>query len=74
MDRWFGDVLRGYSDKQYLEALFQVTTNFLISKDIIDRDEFQQFVNENFDDILKQIVERDKKYNEELLDKYKKED
>lgn len=56
----FFSVLRGYTVEQYSEALFQTIINFLLSKDIIQRDEFQQFVDANFNDILQKIIDRDR--------------
>lgn len=56
----FFEILRGYSTGQYAETLFQVMVNFLINKGIIEQDEFQKFVDENYNDIMKKIIDRDR--------------
>lgn len=54
------EILRGYTSEQFSEALFHLLVNFLISKEIIDKDEFQQFSDENFQKILENIVKTDR--------------
>lgn len=56
----FFEILRGYTTEQYAETLFQVMVNFLLSKGIIQQDEFQKFVDENFNDILQKVIDRDR--------------
>lgn len=57
----FDAILRGYSSEQYSEALMYIIVNFLKEKGILDIQEFKEYHKNNLNDLLNQIVERDKK-------------
>lgn len=67
----FDAILRGYSSKQYSEALMYIIVNFLKEKGIINIEEFKEYHKNNLNDLLNQIVERDRKEAEERINQLK---
>ena len=63
----FDAILRGYSSEQYSEALMYIIVNFLKEKGLIDMQEFKEYHKNNLNNLLNQIVERDKKEAEERI-------
>lgn len=59
------EILRGYNDRQYAEATVTTLATFLVEKGMIDVNDYVQYREEQFQNILKQIVERDKQVIEE---------
>lgn len=74
MDGFLADVLRGYSDEQLNEAMLFTLVNYLKNKGVLDFKEFEEFYTNNLNDMLKGIVERDRKYREKKAEEIKKED
>lgn len=73
MDDLLGQVLRGYSYEQLNEAMLFTLVNFLKIKGIINFEEFSEFYTTNLNDMLEQIVKRDRDYINKAIDN-KKED
>ena len=69
----FEEILRGYSNEQYTKTFVEIIIKFLGNKGIIDINEFQKYLSDNFDGTLNQIVEYDKQEAKEKIEKYKKE-
>lgn len=69
----FEEIARGYSSEQYSEALFHLIINFLADVELIDKDRFQRFVDDNFNDILNNVIKRDKEASKKRLEDLKKE-
>lgn len=63
------DILKGYSSEQYSEAILYLIVNFLKEKGMIDMKEFMEYHKNNLNNILEQIVERDRKIAKEKIDK-----
>ena len=56
----FDELLRGYTDRQYAEALVNTIVLLLVNKEIITAEEYVEFRKKNFSDILNEIIKRDK--------------
>ena len=63
------NIIKGYSDEQYSEALTYIMANFLKEKGIINMQEFQEYHKSNINELLNEIVERDKKEAQEKINK-----
>lgn len=46
------DVLRGYTSEQYAESLHNTLLNYLRDKGILNFQDYQNYINENFKEIL----------------------
>lgn len=67
----FREILNGYSNEQYSEALVYILANFLKEKGIINMQEFQKYHKSGINELLNKIVERDKKEAQERIEKLK---
>ena len=63
------NIIKGYSDEQYSEALTYIMANFLKENGIINMQEFQEYHKSNINELLNEIVERDKKEAQEKINK-----
>lgn len=68
------DILRGYSNEQYNEAQCTAIMNFLNYKGIIDIKEYIEFYQENFTEILKGIIKRDKEERQKKREEFEKQE
>lgn len=69
----FDAILKGYTDEQYSEALYQTLANYLYFKGLIDLEDFAKFQEENFPKLLEKIKDRDRAKAKETYEKYMKE-
>ena len=67
----FEDILRGYSQEQYSEALYHTLANYLAYKGIIDIKELGEFQQDNFSKVLEKIIERDREESKKKYEEYK---
>lgn len=67
----FDDILRGYSAEQYSESMIYLLVNFMKEKEMINIEEFKEYHKNNLNNILNQIVERDRKEAEEKINELK---
>lgn len=65
----FDEILRGYTDRQYAEALVDTLITFLVDKNIISAGEYVSYRKEHFNDILEKIIKRDREELEEWIKK-----
>ena len=68
-----GDVLKGYTNEQYSEALVSTLINYLSEKGIIDINDYFDYYSKNNPKILEKIIERDRAISKKTYEKYKKE-
>lgn len=68
-----GDVMKGYTNEQYSEALVSTLINYLSEKGIIDINDYFDYYSKNNPKILEKIIERDRVISKETYEKYKKE-
>jgi polyhydroxyalkanoate synthesis regulator phasin len=57
-------LLNGYTDQQYSEANFNILLDFLVSKKLINTEEFSTFRNNNIEKAVEAVKEKDKKIEE----------
>lgn len=55
------DILKGYSAENYANAVVETLTQLLISKSIISADETKEYFKNNFNKILEQVIEEERK-------------
>lgn len=55
------ELLRGYSDEQYIRAIVTVLASYLCELNIIDMDDFIEYFKNNLKDVLIKIIQEDKK-------------
>lgn len=55
------ELLRGYSDEQYIRAIVTVLANYLCELNIIDMDDFIEYFKNNLKDVLIKTIQEDKK-------------
>ena len=67
-----GDVMKGYTNEQYSEALVSTLINYLSEKGIIDINDYFDYYSKNNPKILEKIIERDRAKAKEAYEKYKK--
>lgn len=67
------DIMKGYTNEQYSEALVNTLINYLSEKGIIDINDYIDYYTKNNTKILEKIIERDRAISKEAYEKYKKE-
>lgn len=55
------ELLRGYSDEQYIRAIVTVLAGYLCELNIIDMDDFIEYYKNNLKDVLIKTIQKDKK-------------
>lgn len=55
------ELLRGYSDEQYIRAVVTVLAGYLCELNIIDMDDFIEYYKNNLKDVLIKTIQEDKK-------------
>lgn len=67
MEGLLKEVLQGFSDRQLNEASLFTLVNYLKEKGIIDFEDFSEYYVKNLNNVLKLVVDRDKKHAEEIM-------
>lgn len=61
------ELLRGYSDEQYIRALVTVLASYLCELNIIDMDDFIEYYKNNLKDVLIKTIQEDKNNKTNIL-------
>lgn len=61
------ELLRGYSDEQYIRAIITVLVYYLCELNIIDTDDFIEHFKNNPKDVLIKTIQEDKKINKKEI-------
>lgn len=61
------ELLRGYSDEQYIRAIVTVLVSCLCELNIIDMDDFIEYFKNNLKDVSIKTIQEDKKINKKEI-------